>query len=314
MNMTNEELLLTLKNASADERTVTARIVELIAEAVHRKLWAERGYPSAHQWLVKELGYSDSSAGRRLDAARILNAVPDVADKLAAGTLTLSALSQVQSAIFREERRTGCELPEDYQREVVRKIEHLSSAGAARVIAIEFPEIARAPKESLKPIGTDGWSLTVALDAEQMTALLRARELLSHSHPGASWAEVLAHLATEHAKRADPLQRENRRPTPQRFSATEEPSTPGPTPNRRPLTRPVRDAALAKAGGACEFRNANGARCGGRVRVEVDHVLARALGGTNDPANLRCLCAQHNRFKSEREMGQRRANAWKRTA
>ena len=312
--MTNAELETKLKAASTDERVLTKKIVELIAEALRRKIWAGHGHQSAHRWLVVEFGYSDSSAGRRLDAARILADVPDVAEKLATGELTLASLSQLQSAIRLEEKRTGEKVTPEAKMEVVRKIENQSSAALARTVAAEFPEVSKAPRESLKPAGAGGWTLTVGLDAAQKKALERARELLSHSHPGATWAEVIAHLAAEHAKRADPVVRAERRAAkpakmPQRLTDAEDLTPPGP----KPLPRAVRDAALAKAGGACEFAEPRtGARCGGRTRVEVDHVLPKALGGTDEAINLRCLCATHNRSEARRELGPRWASAWER--
>ena len=314
--MTNEELEFELKTASTDERALTKKIVELIAEALRRKLWAARGHSSAHRWLIAEFGYSESSAGRRLDAARLLCDVPDVTEKLATGELTLSALSMVQAAFHQEERRTGEKLSEVVKREVVKKIENQSNSATARTVAAEFPEVSKLPRESLKPAGADGWTLIIGLDSAQKTALDRARELLSHSHPGATWAEIITHLATEHAKRADPVARAEKRAVklakmPQGFFAAEDLTTPTVT-GPKPLPRAVRDAALAKAGGACEFADPRtGVRCGGRVRVEADHVIPRALGGTGEPGNLRCLCAQHNRFMSERELGPRWASAWK---
>ena len=231
--MMNAELELELRTASADERILTEKIVELIAEALRRKIWAGRGYSSAHRWLVGEFSYSDSSAGRRLDAARLLADVPDVAEKLATGVLTLSGLSQLQSVIHQEEKRTGEKVTAEAKRDVVKKIENQSSAATSRTVSAEFPEVSKAPKESLKPAGADGWTLTVGLDAVQKAALDRARELLSHSHPGATWAEVIAHLAAEHAKRTDPVARAERRAAkapgmPQRFSATEDVSPPRP--------------------------------------------------------------------------------------
>ena len=313
--MTNAELENELKTASTDERVLTKKIVELIAEALRRRLWAGRGYSSAHRWLAGEFGYSDSSAGRRLDAARLLADVPDVAEKLATGELTLSSLSQLQSAIHQEEKRTGEKITAEAKQDVVKKIEGKTSAEASRTVSTEFPEVSRAPKESLKPAGADGWTLTVGLDSAQKAALDRARELLSHSHPSATWAQIIAHLAIELAKRADPVARAARRTEkspkmPQRFSATEDvsPST------RKPLPRALRDSVLAKAGGSCEFADPRtGAQCGSRVRVEVDHVVPFALGGSDEASNLRCLCAQHNRHESAQMLGLCWASAWERT-
>ena len=235
---------------------------------------------------------------------------------MATGKLTLAGLSQLQSAIHQEERRTGEKITAEAKQDVVRKIEGKTSAEASRTVAAEFPEVSRAPKESLKPAGADGWTLTVGLDAAQKAALDRARELLSHSHPGATWAALIAHLAAEHAKRSDPVARAERRAAkpakmPQRFSATEDVTPPGPT----PLPRAVRDAVLAKAGGACEFADPlTGARCGSRVRIEVDHIVPKALGGSDEPTNLNCLCAVHNRLRAEQELGPRWASAWERAS
>ena len=159
--MTNAELESELKRASTDERLLTKRIVELVAEALRRKIWAGRGYASAHRWLVGEFGYSDSSAGRRLDAARLLADVPDVAEKLATGELTLSGLSQLQSAIHQEEKRTGEKVTAEAKRNVVKKIEGKTSPESSRTVSAEFPEVSKAPRESLRPAGADGWTLTV---------------------------------------------------------------------------------------------------------------------------------------------------------
>ena len=304
--MTNDQIECALKTATKDERRMTRKIVELIAEAVRRKLWAERGFPTPHRWLVQGYGYSDSAAARRLDAARVVAVLPEVAGKIESGELTLSALSKAQSAFHAEEKRTRAGVEVDLKREVIARLESLSEAGAARLLSTEFPEVHRAPPDSLKPKGADAWCLTVSLDADQTAVLRRARELLSHSHPSASWGEVLVHLAVDHAKRADPVARADRRAkqTTRRPSAKTDPCV---------ISRAVRDAVLARAGGACEFREpATRARCGGRVRVEVDHVVPKALGGSDDLSNLSCLCAAHNRLKAALDLGPRWASAWKR--
>jgi 5-methylcytosine-specific restriction protein A len=38
----------------------------------------------------------------------------------------------------------------------------------------------------------------------------------------------------------------------------------------------------------------------------VDHILAKAKGGTDDPANLEAICRAHHLDKTMREMGRRR--------
>ena len=43
--------------------------------------------------------------------------------------------------------------------------------------------------------------------------------------------------------------------------------------------------------------------CGSRRRLECDHVLSKANGGSDDPANLQTLCANCHHAKTRRENG-----------
>jgi hypothetical protein len=44
-------------------------------------------------------------------------------------------------------------------------------------------------------------------------------------------------------------------------------------------------------------------QCGSEKYLEIDHILPRALGGTNKPENLRLLCRAHNQRASVRAFG-----------
>ncbi len=105
--LSNTELLLGVRGLRGDERKLDRQIVEYVGEIESRRLYAEIGYPSVIEWLIKDLGYSESSAYRRAMAARAIRAVPHAAAKIEAGSLNLVALAKVQSAIRSEEKRTG---------------------------------------------------------------------------------------------------------------------------------------------------------------------------------------------------------------
>ena len=66
----------------------------------------------------------------------------------------------------------------------------------------------------------------------------------------------------------------------------------------------LRKAVLAERGRKCE-------RCGRRGRLEVDHVLPRSQGGTDDRANLMVLCVGCHAEKSSAENSARKASAAK---
>ena len=71
----------------------------------------------------------------------------------------------------------------------------------------------------------------------------------------------------------------------------------------RAVPREVRDEVFIRDGGRCTFIGPDGRRCGSRHDLQIDHIIPRALGGDNSPANLRLLCGRHNRLEAERVLG-----------
>ena len=106
-SLSNSELLNGVRGLRGDERKLDRQIVEYISEIESRRLFAELGFANVIDWLVKDLGYSESSAYRRVMAARAIRAVPEAADKIEHGSLNLVTLAKVQSVIRCEEKRTG---------------------------------------------------------------------------------------------------------------------------------------------------------------------------------------------------------------
>jgi len=73
--------------------------------------------------------------------------------------------------------------------------------------------------------------------------------------------------------------------------------------DRAPIPLPTRDAVFARDHGRCTFVGSDGKRCDTTIRLHVDHIKPVARGGNNDIANLRLLCAWHNRLQAERILG-----------
>lgn len=61
--------------------------------------------------------------------------------------------------------------------------------------------------------------------------------------------------------------------------------------------RRLREEILLRDGSTCTIDGC------GAPGVEVDHIVPRHLGGTDDRANLRALCVHHHRSKTGRERG-----------
>jgi hypothetical protein len=69
------------------------------------------------------------------------------------------------------------------------------------------------------------------------------------------------------------------------------------------VSRATRRAVFERDGERCTFTDADGHRCTATTWLELDHVLARARGGTSELGNLRVRCRAHNRLYAEQTFG-----------
>ncbi len=59
----------------------------------------------------------------------------------------------------------------------------------------------------------------------------------------------------------------------------------------------------------CSYVDAEGNRCPARAFLELDHLHPKALGGTDDAANLRVRCRAHNQHYAEQVFGREHVTA-----
>lgn len=75
-NISNFELTQRLEKLVRTERKITHLVLLHIIEIEERKLYAEMGFDGMYTFLTRGLGYSEASAYRRLQAARLVKQVP----------------------------------------------------------------------------------------------------------------------------------------------------------------------------------------------------------------------------------------------
>src|SRR5690349_18355482 len=93
--ISNRDLEINLKSLIRKERMLLHLILEHVREVDARKIYSDRAYSSMFEYMVKELGYSSSAAIRRLDAARMMNSVPSLADKIQQGEINLTQIGEL---------------------------------------------------------------------------------------------------------------------------------------------------------------------------------------------------------------------------
>lgn len=146
-----------------------------------------------------------------------------------------------------------------------------------------------------------------------------ARALSSHANPGGE-LEVLVERALDayleqlqkrrfgktdrprasksDADQANPSNREHDAAAPEQRIPTGKRTGP-----RGHLARSDRRTVAERCDGRCSFVGTNGQRCGEQAFVQFDHQRSWRRWGGDGHENLRLLCAAHNRWFAEREVG-----------
>ncbi len=205
--LSNDNLITAVRSLVKEERRITREILDHINEVARRRLYADLGFSSIFDWLVKDFGYSESAAYRRMQAARVLLAVPEAAGKLESGALGLTVLSKVQTLIRADEKRNGERMSIQEKSDILTKVKSCSGREADHRLAQHFPELAAPPKEKVHAVSEDQVSVQVTFTREQFEKLKRIQELLSHTHIGSSNAELLDAAMDVFLEKKDPLRK-----------------------------------------------------------------------------------------------------------
>jgi hypothetical protein len=114
VHLSDDRLSSHLKGAVQREKTATLEVLEYLLEVERRKLYSTCSYSSLFEYVVQELGYSESQASERINSMRLLRSVPEVREKLESGELSITTASQIQRFIKNEKRFAGEDLtPEE---------------------------------------------------------------------------------------------------------------------------------------------------------------------------------------------------------
>ena len=103
--LSNKELLSLTKLLVQKERSIHIQVLRHLAEIDSRKLFFKQGFFSLFDYAVRELGYSEGAAYRRIKAMKLCCALPETANRLQSGRLSLSAASQLQVFFEKQDKK-----------------------------------------------------------------------------------------------------------------------------------------------------------------------------------------------------------------
>jgi hypothetical protein len=195
----NHELNNELLNRVAEERRLTHQILLLIIEIDLRKLYLPMACSSLFDYLVKIIGYAPASAQQRIDAARMMQQVPELGMKIEEGSLKLTQISQVQQAIRLVQKKDKTQILPSEKKQLLARLENKTGPESELILAQEF-DLPVQTQIKQKIQRDESVRVELTFSKQQMETLTRAKELLSHALPGATLTEVIASLAERYVK------------------------------------------------------------------------------------------------------------------
>jgi 5-methylcytosine-specific restriction endonuclease McrA len=308
-SLSDEALVSQITSLCLEGRRLVARLIAYLIEVEDRALDKRSACSSMWAFCIERLGMSESETACRLNAAKLVREFPSILGRLERGEVHMSALKQLGPYLTNEnvdamldeamgKTRTQREemIARSFPRSNAPTVEipivasiTTATAGAAPAPATSAP----AFPTRVEPLSETGVLVQTTLSAQAYADLKRARELLGHSIHDGDIAKVLERAL---GTLVDHLEKDRRAKT-SRPQARLRPSKLG------HIAAATRREVFARDGEQCTFLDSEGRRCESRMRLELDHITPRALGGADDASNLRARCRPHNRLAAEEIFG-----------
>lgn len=309
--LNNHELNAKVKSLATEERKLTQNILHHLAEVDRRKLYLTMAFPSLFEYLVKEIGYSAGAAQRRIDAARLLQVIPEVSAKIESGAINLSQVSKLQQAC-RQAKKAGKKISVSLKREVLGKLEHQGTAATDLVLAQEFQlEIKAHDKVQIQR--DESVRLEVTFSKEEMQLIRQAQDLLSNK-TGGNLSQSIVEMARKVIRDSQPRKKsgnfaENVTSTVAVKVETRQSQKLSALKSLTPRLR--RDVIFRDL--RCQYVDSkSGKACGSKRFLHIDHIVPLFAGGLHEPENLRVLCSAHNIFRYRSDAGISAVASWER--
>jgi hypothetical protein len=104
-NKTDSELISEFKDLVVKERHLQTKILHYLRIIENRKIFLALGFSSLFVFLMEEIGYSEATAYRRIQAMHLIQEMPEVEEKLETGKISLSVASLFQGFLKKENQK-----------------------------------------------------------------------------------------------------------------------------------------------------------------------------------------------------------------
>ena len=219
-HMSDQELLRLIERAAASERRATVHLITLLMELDARKLYLAEGCSSLFTYCRQVLHLSEHAAYGRIEAARAARRFPLILERLAEGTINLTAiglmaphltpanhLELLDAARHKSKReieelvarlRPRPDVPTAVRRLPQRAAETSRSEQAtlnacqpdAALPAAAQPKGAVKPAPKIEPLAPERYKIQFTVSRETYEQLRRAQDLMRHTIPDGDPAAI----------------------------------------------------------------------------------------------------------------------------
>ena len=238
----DQVLLAHTRSLVLHEQALQLAVLDHLREIHARHLHLRLGFSSLFDYAVRELGYSEGAAWRRIKAMRLCSDTAGSRERLQDGSLSLSAAAQLQNTFDLLQRTataaTDCGSPPEapkllpggtgpapeagasgagaaaparplpaldaaQRQELVAQASGKSTREVKQLLAGVAPEVAR-PADRMRALGEGRWELKVVIDSACQGGIEQLRALLSHVDPHLTLGQLVERLVQDGLQRYDP--------------------------------------------------------------------------------------------------------------
>ncbi len=238
----DQVLLAHTRSLVLHEQALQLAVLDHLREIHARHLHLRLGFSSLFDYAVRELGYSEGAAWRRIKAMRLCSDTAGTRERLQDGSLSLSAAAQLQNTFDLLQRTattaadpgsppaapellplgtgpapeagasgTGAAaaarplpaLDAAQRQELVAQASGKSTREVKQLLAGVAPELAR-PADRMRALGEGRWELKVVIDSACQCGIEQLRALLSHVDPHLTLGQLVERLVQDGPQRYDP--------------------------------------------------------------------------------------------------------------
>lgn len=292
--LSDQDLLSKTMSLAQRERELLTAVLHHLREIERRRLFSSLGYKSLFDYAVKELNYSQDQAYRRIQAMRTLCELPEIERKLQDGSVSLTSLSLAEK-LFKAEKKVDKPLPKEKKIEILERLENKSTREAEKIVVSLLSQLQKIVAEKVRVISETEVEYRFTSDLTLQEKIDRLKGLLAHTHPGISTADLFHKLCDLGLEKWDLGKKKVKKfAAPVSQGKTQE--TAMPKVRNEGMTASTKREIWRRAQSQCE-------NCQSTFALEIDHILPKSLGGSNDLQNLRLLCRSCNQRAAIKTLG-----------